>query len=196
MRLLQGDRQINETSLCRRSFMKYVLFSGIATLVPNRVWSAIDDHTITERTLSLYNPNTKESLCTTYWENGAYVTDALEAIDHFLRDQLTGQEKSIDTKLLDLLYAMKTKLDTERPFYVISGYRSPKTNALLRRRGRPAAKNSFHLQGKAVDIYMPGYKLSALHRTSTQLHAGGVGYYPRHGFVHIDVGPIRYWAGN
>jgi uncharacterized protein YcbK (DUF882 family) len=148
-----------------------------------------------QRSLWLYNPNTKESVNTVYWEDGHFVAQGLDEINHIMRDRLTGQTKPIDVDLLDLLFAITTRVKTTRPLHIISGYRSPRTNALLRKRGKPAAKNSYHLQGKAVDIRLPGYRLSALRKVSTQLRGGGVGYYPSSRFLHVDVGPIRYWSG-
>jgi uncharacterized protein YcbK (DUF882 family) len=148
-----------------------------------------------ERSLSLYNPNTRESLHTTYWSNGRYLQKALGDINHILRDRRTGEIKQINTRLLDLLYAIGTELKTQKPFHIISGYRSRRTNALLRKCGKGAAKNSLHIQGKAADIRLPGCRLSSLRRVAFNLKCGGVGYYPRSRFVHIDVGPIRYWRG-
>jgi uncharacterized protein YcbK (DUF882 family) len=111
-----------------------------------------------------------------------------------MRDRLTGEIKPIDTGLLDLLHAIGTHLEVHRPLHVISGYRSPSTNTLLRKRGKPAAKNSYHLHGKAADIRIPGCQLSALRGVSVQLKGGGVGYYSQSRFLHVDVGPIRYWS--
>ena len=112
-----------------------------------------------------------------------------------MRDFRKPDTKPIDTNLLDLLSAISMRLNPEKPFHVISGYRSPETNAKLRKRGTGAAKNSYHTQGKAVDIRLPGCRTSVLRRTAYKLKKGGVGYYPHRGFVHIDVGPIRYWKG-
>ena len=185
----------NDAKLSRRSFLGFTLSSAILCLSPFRVWAALGDIELPEKSLSLYNPNTREAFEGVYWADGNYVLPALAEINHIMRDRLTGETKSIDANLLDLLFAIRTRLEMHRPLHVISGYRSPKTNALLRKRGKPAAKNSFHLQGKAVDIHAPGYRLSALRRVSAQLRGGGVGYYPRSRFVHVDVGPIRFWSG-
>jgi uncharacterized protein YcbK (DUF882 family) len=175
--------------------MGLVFFSGLASLSPCPVLGAIRESPSPERSLSLYNPNTRESLHTTYWSNGKYLQKALSDINHILRDRRTGEIKQINTRLLDLLNAIGMELKTQKPFHIISGYRSRRTNALLRKCGKRAAKNSLHIQGKAVDIRLPGYRLSALRRAAFKLKGGGVGYYPRSRFVHIDVGPIRYWRG-
>jgi uncharacterized protein YcbK (DUF882 family) len=181
--------------LSRRSFIGVVFFSGLASLSPCPVLAAIRDCILPERSLSLYNPNTRESLHTTYWSNGRYQQKALSEINHIMRDRRTGEIKPIHTDLLDLLYAIGTDLKTQEPFHIISGYRSSKTNALLRKYSKNVAKNSLHIQGKAADIRLPGCRLSSLRREVLNLKGGGVGYYPRHKFIHIDIGPIRYWSG-
>jgi uncharacterized protein YcbK (DUF882 family) len=169
-------------------------FSGLAVTAPRPVFAAIRDSASLERSLSFYNPNTKEALDTVYWSNGNYLGKALADINYLMKDRFTGEIKPIDTRLLDLLYTIGMELKAQKPFHIISGYRSPKTNALLRKQGKGAAKNSYHMQGEAVDVRLPGYGLSSLRRTAYRLKAGGVGYYPRSGFVHIDVGPVRYWS--
>jgi len=178
----------------RRRFVKLVVCSGLTMFSPGSVLAAIHDCTTPERSLSLYNPNTRESLDTVYWVNGEYVPKALADIDHIMRDRRTGKIKPIDPRLLDLLCGIRTELNTQRPFHIISGYRTPETNALLRRAGKGAASNSFHLHGKAVDIRLSGWRLSAVRRAAYKLKKGGVGYYPRSRFVHVDVGPVRYWS--
>lgn len=145
------------------------------------------------RTLALYNTHTHESLITTFWRDGRYIPRALASIDNILRDHRTDQVRTIDTRLLDLLAKLTARLDARDPIQIVSGYRAPATNAALRRRGRGVAKNSLHTAGKAVDIKLPGITLATLHQEALELRAGGVGYYPRSGFVHLDVGDIRSW---
>jgi len=183
-----------DVKLSRRQFIRSVAFSGLAVLAPKRVFSAIGDGASLERSLSFYNPNTKEALETVYWSNGNYLSKALDDINYVMRDRLTGEIRPMDTRLLDLLHTIEMELKTGKPFHIISGYRSPKTNALLRERGKGAAKNSYHIQGEAVDVRLPGCRLSSLRRAAYKLKAGGVGYYPRFRFLHIDVGPVRYWS--
>jgi uncharacterized protein YcbK (DUF882 family) len=184
-----------KAGLSRRKFIGVVLCAGISGISSKSAFAAIKELPTTDRSLSLYSPHTKDSFSGVYWRNGKYVTDALKNINHIMRDFRADDIKQIDTHLLDLLSAISAKLKSEKPFYVISGYRSPKTNAQLRKRGKGAVKNSYHIKGKAVDIRLPGYKTSTLRRTACKLKGGGVGYYPRQRFVHIDVGPIRYWNG-
>mgnify|MGYP001819506935 FL=1 len=183
------------TGLSRRNFIGLMLCVGISGVSSKSVFAAIEELATPERSLSLYNPHTKDSFKGVYWHNGKYVSEALKNINHIMRDFRAHDIKQIDTHLLDLLSVISIKLNPEKPFHVISGYRSPETNAKLRKRGKGAAKNSYHIQGKAVDIRLPGYRTSVLRRTAFKLRKGGVGYYPHQKFVHIDVGPIRYWKG-
>ena len=97
-------------------------------------------------------------------------------------------------KLLDLLFRISTKVNLSGPFHVISGYRSPTTNAMLRKKNKSVAKNSFHVKGQAIDIRLPGLYLSRLKKLAVKMNAGGVGYYPRSNFIHLDIGPVRYWV--
>ena len=194
MSILETIISESKTNLTRRAFLKFSALSGLMCLMPDRAWAAPSETEFPTRSLFLYNPNTKESLHRTYWSDGHYDLQALADINHIMRDQHTGEIKSIDTDLRDLLCAIGAALHSKRPLHVISGYRSAITNILLRKRGRPASKNSYHLQGKAADIRIPGRQLSVLRNVSMQLKRGGVGYYPLSGFLHVDVGPIRYWS--
>lgn len=146
-----------------------------------------------DRGLSFYSTHTGESATVEYCHSGCLVPPSLEKINHILRDYLTGETKDIDVRLLDLLYALSRKTSTNEPFHVISGYRSPRTNAALRAGGGGVAANSLHLLGQAIDIRVPGLKLRDLYRAAVALHGGGVGIYPASDFVHVDVGRVRTW---
>ncbi len=148
-----------------------------------------------ERRLSFHNLHTGEHLTTCYWAEGRYLASECQAIDHLLRDFRTGDIHPIDRRLLDLLYVLQRQVRGKGPFQVISGYRSPATNRMLRQRGHHVALHSMHLQGKAIDIRLPGCSLRHLHRAALALRAGGVGYYPRSNFVHVDTGRVRSWRG-
>jgi uncharacterized protein YcbK (DUF882 family) len=128
-----------------------------------------------------------------YWSDGAYVPEALAAINRVLRDHRTGEVITIDRHLLDVLHGLRADLGTAAPFHVISCYRSPKTNAALRAGGHAVAEKSLHLQGRAADVRLPGIALDDLHRAAVARKAGGVGYYSGPSFVHVDVGRVRYW---
>jgi len=145
------------------------------------------------RSLAFHNLHTGESLDLVYWSEGAYQPDALRQINRVLRDFRTGDVHPIDPQLLDLLVKVNWRLGSTNPLQVISGYRSPATNALLRRETEGVAKSSLHMHGQAIDVRVPDRALSDLHRVAMNLRGGGVGYYPRSDFVHIDVGRVRYW---
>ena len=183
-----------KTGLSRRNFIKLLVCSGVFSYSSKFAFAALDGIAVKERSLSLFNPHTKEKFEGIYWCDGDYVPNALNNINHLMRDIRTNDVKLIDTHLLDLIFSISTKLKPKTPFRVISGYRSPKTNTLLRKRGNGAAKKSYHIKGQAVDIRLPGYRTSVLRRAAYELKKGGVGYYPKRRFVHIDVGPIRYWT--
>lgn len=145
------------------------------------------------RLLSFHNLHTGESFKGAYWEDGRYVKDSLLEIRKVLRDFRTGDEHMIDTSLLDLLTQMHNRLETAEPFQVISGYRSPKTNAILHERSSGVATRSYHMRGMAIDIRVPGRSTAAVRKLALNMQRGGVGYYPASDFVHVDVGPVRSW---
>lgn len=145
------------------------------------------------RSISFYNLHTAERLSTTYWADGQYIPESLAEINRTLRDHRNGDVYEIAPRLLDTLCELHLRLETNEPFELISGYRSPATNAMLRSQGHGVADNSLHTKGMAADVRVPGRSLSLLRRTATSLKAGGVGYYPASQFVHIDIGRIRTW---
>ncbi len=145
------------------------------------------------RELSFVNLHTDEQLKAVYWADGRYQLDGLDAIDHVLRDHRSGEIYPIDLDLLDLLVKLRGRLGTSQPFHVISGYRSPATNALLAAQSDGVAYASLHVEGKAIDIRVPGRRLRDLRRAALALEGGGVGYYPVDQFVHVDVGRVRWW---
>lgn len=148
-----------------------------------------------ERILTFENLHTGEKLKTTYWANGTYLKDNLADINHILRDFRTNDVMPIDPKLLNLLYALKLKVNSNKPFGIISGYRSPATNTMLNANSSGVATRSLHLEGKAIDIRVPGQNLAGLHQAALALRGGGVGYYPGSGFIHMDTGRVRFWNG-
>lgn len=149
----------------------------------------------TEKSLSFVNQHTGERLKNVvFWEKGRYLQDGLDSINHLCRDFRSGEIMPIDPRLLDILYEINKNIPVSRPEnIVISGYRSPRTNAKLRSEGRNVAKKSYHLKGKALDIRLTGCDLRVLKKVALNLRQGGVGYYPRSGFVHLDTGPVRAW---
>jgi uncharacterized protein YcbK (DUF882 family) len=147
------------------------------------------------RRIALYNTNTGEALDTVYWAEGRYLGEALARIDRLLRDHRTNETVPTDLALIDLLYRIRRRMRSRRPWHVISGYRSPSTNEALRKETAGVAAKSLHALGKAVDVRLPGRTLMALRRVSHFQRAGGVGLYPGSAFVHLDTGRVRYWIG-
>lgn len=148
------------------------------------------------RSLAFESLHTGETLRTVYWEQGQYLAQPLLDIQHLLRDYHNDQTHAIDLGLLDLLSTMRERLDCSRPIQLISGYRSPATNAALHARSGQVASGSLHMRGMAADIRIPGCALPQLRALALSLRGGGVGYYPRSDFVHVDVGRVRQWAGS
>ncbi|MDA1324989.1 MAG: DUF882 domain-containing protein [Proteobacteria bacterium] len=145
------------------------------------------------RSLSLRHLHTGETLSVPYLEDGRYSPDALAEIDHLLRDFRTGDKTSMDVGLLDILHRLRTRLESEQPFEILSAYRSPLTNARLAANSRGVAKRSYHLQGMAIDVRLPGRQLRDVRRAALDLRLGGVGYYKRSNFIHLDTGRVRFW---
>ena len=148
-----------------------------------------------EKKICIYNLHTKEHQETVFWRNGDYIESALLDLNFIFRDHYNGAVKQMDKRLLDFLFAIQQKIGTGEPFQLISGYRSKRTNARLRKNNKGVAKKSLHIFGKAADIRLPEVGIKKLRRAAYELQVGGVGYYPRSNFVHIDVGRIRFWRG-
>ncbi len=145
------------------------------------------------RSLSFTHLHTSERLSIAYYKDGAYIPEALGALNHLLRDFRTGEEHDIDPALFDLLHALAGRTGAGQPFQVISGFRSPLTNATLRQRSEGVAARSLHMVGQAIDIRVADVPLPKLKAAALALRRGGVGYYPASNFVHVDTGRVRSW---
>ncbi len=175
----------------RRQFLR-----GLAAVVPtaclltpmSKAMASMDI-----RSLRVQHLHTGEQLSAVYYARGRYVPETLAAIDHLLRDFRTDQEHPIDTSLLDLLFDVSLKIGRNVRFQVISGYRSPATNAMLRRKSRHVAERSLHTQGRAIDVRVQGMSAVLLRNAAVAMRRGGVGYYPNSDFVHLDTGRVRHW---
>ena len=176
--------------LNRRNFLKLGL---LAAALPLPAFAS--QGLMGERRLGFNNLHTGETLDRPYWIEGEYVPETLAEINRVLRDHRTDQVAAIDTGLLDLLHRVNAMLGASQPFQVISGYRSPASNQMLASHSGGVAKGSLHMQGKAIDIRIPGVQLADLRRAGLKLQGGGVGYYPGSNFVHLDVGRVRTWGG-
>jgi uncharacterized protein YcbK (DUF882 family) len=145
------------------------------------------------RSLSFVHTHTGERLSTVYFEAGEYRALELERINELLRDFRTGDVHPIDTGVLDILADLRVLADRDEPYQVISGYRSPLTNAALRQHSSAVAEHSLHLQGRAIDVRLPGFRTSKLRELALGMARGGVGFYPQSDFVHLDNGRVRCW---
>ncbi|SNY90933.1 Uncharacterized conserved protein YcbK, DUF882 family [Cohaesibacter sp. ES.047] len=147
------------------------------------------------RSLTLYNTHTKEKATIVYKRNGKFDADGLRKMNRFLRDWRRNESTKMDPALFDLIWQVVQKTGAKKPIHVVSGYRSPATNNMLRRRSRGVAKKSRHMRGQAMDFYLPGVSLAKIRKAGLRMQSGGVGYYPRSGspFVHIDTGNVRHW---
>ena len=146
------------------------------------------------RSLSFAHTHTSEHIALTYALGEDFVTPALSSLNHFLRDHYSGEVGQIDPQLFHLLHHVRRELGVQTPFQVISGYRSPKTNETLRStRGGGVARRSLHMDGKAIDVRLAGVPLQDLRDAALSLQQGGVGFYPRDQFVHLDTGRVRSW---
>jgi uncharacterized protein YcbK (DUF882 family) len=183
----------SDSRLLRRDFLKLGLVVTGAVLNPVSALAAFDSKANALKKLSFYNTHTHERLHVCYSRNGKYDIKALSKINHILRDHRSGEVKAIDTQLLELLHALSHKTNPQEPFHVISGYRSPATNKKLRKNSKRVASRSLHMQGKAIDIRIPGFRTRQLRNVARKMKIGGVGYYPKSDFVHVDIGRVRYW---
>ncbi len=146
------------------------------------------------RELAFYHVHTGEMIKAAYFDNGRYQLDALKAFDHVLRDWRTSSVHGIDPALYDQLYALQQKVETPGAFHIICGYRSPQTNEMLHETTDGVATHSLHMDGKAIDLNLPGKDLNHLHQAALAMNAGGVGYYPASDFIHMDTGKVRHWG--
>lgn len=174
----------------RRRFLRLGVAGMAAVLAPGRGAASEAD----ARVLALRSVHTGEFVRATYWADGRYLGEGLSQIDRLLRDHRTNDVHPMDRRLLSLLDELRGQLDTREPFEVISGYRSPATNATLVSTTNGVSPTSLHVVGMAIDIRIPGRPLRSVRDTAWDLRAGGVGYYPDSDFVHVDVGRVRSWS--
>lgn len=147
------------------------------------------------RRIRMYSGRTGERIDMIYWVDGKYIKDAVKEINHFMRDWRTDQSIDIDLRTIDIMAAAHNLLDVNEPYMLLSGYRSPQTNAMLRRRSRGVAKNSLHMKGQAADLRLASRSVSQMAKAAMSCRAGGVGQYYRSNFVHMDCGDVRTWRG-
>lgn len=176
----------------RRAFLKSSLLLAAPTLsIPALAKTA--QPASGERVLRLYNTHTGEKLKSTFWAEGEFIPDAMKDINKVLRDHRNNKVAQMDPELLLLLTQLNDKLENNRELHIISGYRSPESNAKLHAASGGVARRSLHMDAKAIDIRLPGKDLKMLHKAAMSLKGGGVGYYASSQFVHMDTGRVRYW---
>jgi len=183
------------SSFCthRRTFLKMSVSAFLTTVFTHPVLAAANPKSQNHHVLSFYNIHTGETLKTCYRSGGKLIHRAVNRISHIMRDHRTGEIKPVDPNLLDLLHRIVMEGKPRSPLSIISGFRSPSTNAALRKVTAGVAPKSLHMEGRAIDIRIPGYQTTALRQLAVNLHGGGVGYYPESDFVHLDTGPVKVW---
>ena len=178
----------------RRTFLQTSVMALALTVLPGLRPQRAEAQTFPEGRLTFLNVWTDERLDVTYRNDaGEYDLDALDDVNHILRCHATGEVAAIDVRVLEHVNLVQKKLGGDREVHIISGYRSPEYNAQLVRAGRRAARNSLHMQGQAIDIQIPGIHPKVIRQAALELGYGGIGYYPRSKFVHLDSGAFRYW---
>ena len=177
----------------RRDLLKLGAAAGLCAIAAPAWAQSLD--VWEPRRAVLDNLHTGEAFNEVYYATGTYLPDAMAEATRVMRDWRTGDEHFIDPTLFDALHAINSRLETSQPYLIISGYRSPKTNAMLHQRSRGVAENSQHVLGKAIDVRIEGVDLSNLRDAALSLSAGGVGFYPVSNFLHIDTGRVRQWRG-
>ena len=145
------------------------------------------------RSISFVHTHTGEKLTADYWKEGDYQPQVLQQVNHLLRDFRTNEVHAMDPALLDVLFELRTKVGSQRAFHVISAYRSPQTNEMLRQSSNGVAEHSMHMLGKAIDVRLESFPTEHLAEVARSLRRGGVGYYRASDFVHVDTGRVRYW---
>ncbi len=179
----------------RRTFLKMGLAGIVGAAVPFiSVKNVLAASSSSAWNISFRNMHTGESFSGVYRVGDKYLPDAFERLNYVLRDFRTNEVFPMDPHIIDILSIITRKIDTTDSYEILSGYRSPKTNSMLGKRSGGVAKNSFHMYGQALDIRIPGYSTKAIRNIAKSIKAGGVGYYPRSNFVHIDTGKVRSWT--
>jgi uncharacterized protein YcbK (DUF882 family) len=147
------------------------------------------------RRIRMYSGRTGESIDTIYWIEGEYIPEVLKEINHFMRDWRSDEKTKIDPRNVDIMAAAHRLMDVNEPYMMLSGYRSPSTNAMLRSRSRGVARNSLHMKGQAADLRLESRSVGQMAKAASACASGGVGRYSRSNFVHMDCGPVRSWGG-
>lgn len=192
--------ELNDKAVSRRDILKLGGYATLGALIlpanPSQAIAAsLNSGVIKEgaRELAFRNTHTGETFSGVYRVGNKYLPDAFDKMNAVLRDFRTGDVFPMDPRLMDILYVLQNMAGTNQPYEIISGYRSPKTNTMLRNTSSGVAKKSYHMTGQAIDIRLPNFNTAQLEKLAISLKAGGVGYYSKSNFVHVDTGPVRNW---
>ncbi len=190
-----GDRHMSNNLMTRRTLLRAFAATTVAAapVMANATGFLRGAGDI--RRIRMYNGRAGESLDMIYWIEGDYIRPALEEINYFFRDWRDNSVHRIDQRTIDILTASHRLMETDEPYTLLSGYRSPATNAMLRRRSSGVARNSRHLRGEAADVQLQSRSVRQMYQAARACNAGGVGRYSRSNFVHMDCGPVRSWGG-
>lgn len=146
------------------------------------------------RRIAMYSGRTGESINMIYWVEGKYIKESLKEINHFMRDWRVDRSIKMDTRTVDIMAAAHRLMDVREPYMMLSGYRSPQTNAMLRSKSRGVAKNSLHMKGMAADLRLKSRSVNQMFKAAAACRGGGVGKYSGSNFVHMDCGTVRTWG--
>lgn len=186
---------LNETGFTRRGLLKAFAATAVVAAPTYANAAGFLRGAGDIRRLRMYSGRTGEHLDMIYWIDGQYIKDSIKEINWFMRDWRQNKSTSIDLRTIDIMAASHNIMDVTEPYLLLSGYRSPETNAMLRRRSRNVAKNSLHVRGQAADLRLKSRSVSQMAKAAASCKAGGVGKYYRSNFVHMDCGDVRSWSG-
>ncbi|PID60950.1 MAG: Twin-arginine translocation pathway signal [Gammaproteobacteria bacterium] len=189
---MTGTVSTTDNTAARRRFLRQGLALGMGAGA--MAAAPLSVAATSSRRVHLINDHTWEKLDIVYYTHGMYIDESLAQINHLMRDHRVNREIRMDPQLLDQIEMLQRNIGAAEPIHILSGYRTPETNARLRKRSPGVAKYSLHMEGRAADIYIPGVDISAVRNAALDLKAGGVGYYSSSGFVHIDTGRVRTWG--
>lgn len=180
----------------RRHFLRHSQLLAAAAIASPQAFAGQNQPVVQgERALHLYNIHTGETLKSTFWVDGQYQDAEIQQLDLLMRDHRADEAIAMQRRLYEKLYKLQSLFKADQPMYVISAYRAPKTNSSMRRHSNGVAEGSLHMQGKAIDIRIPGVSHRDLNKAALAMRDGGVGYYPKSGFIHVDTGRTRRWTG-
>ncbi|MGR3453364.1 YcbK family protein [Pseudooceanicola sp.] len=185
---------ISSTSMSRRALLGAFAATAVAAAPTYTKAAGFLKGSGDIRRLKMYSARTGEKIDMIYWIEGEYIRDAIDEVTYFMRDWRNNQKLDIDLRTMDIMAAAHNLMDVSEPYMLISGYRSPATNAMLRSRSSGVAKNSRHLKGQAADLRLSSRSVNQMAKAASACRAGGVGRYTSSDFVHMDCGPVRSWG--